>query len=253
MKNFNNLLLISVLSILLIEGCSNKNKNIDVKNDIQLNEIEQYTGKRVSEFENRFYKNNFITKKIANSEDEIGIQTVNKSNCQTHEVYKIQNDECNVTPIKKYKILDDNNQETVKNVKVYSENEIVQNDIIKTPDKIKHELNYNFSFGKNKADFKRTLKTNKEYVLSINKDGQIGIYEKKDNCNDNSVQASCYLDIEKYTLTPDFRNNITLYMNFDGENLHVYNQKFDTYLNIEEPLKIQIDKNNSIVFKVDKD
>jgi hypothetical protein len=262
---------LSLITILSITGCSTIfEKELTPYEPQNMKEIEGFTDKRIEQFNKRYYQQNFIKKEIANSEMEIGIQTINKNVNQNYLKETIEKDELDIVPeinvkvISKEniiinKIVDSNTKKNIETtiekshdiekIKILSKNDIV----VDNNYSIKYKNSFPLLIGENNELLKRDLKTNVEYVLTINDIGGFEIFEKQKDCSlieTKNTNLSCFLDIKNYKESPVLSSKIYVYFIYNNEKIKFYNQKFNSEKNIGEILKIKLNSDKSIFIKV---
>jgi hypothetical protein len=271
MKKIISISSLSIITIMSFSGCSSMFSKYNQKEAYQpqnIKQLENFVDKRVEQFNKRYYQQNFIKKELANPELEMGIQTINKDNSRNYTSEIVKSDDLDITPEVNVKIIERTN---VVNTKTISDNNLTSSDMNTQLEKIKilskndiedtkdYSVRYKDKFplmiGINNELLKRELNTNKDYVLTLDNNYAVAIYEKKNECSNNEVEnsnLSCYLDIENYKTTPNFSSSITIYFNYKDGKIKFYNQKFNSEKNIGESLKITLKDDKTLYIKVNQ-
>lgn len=210
---------IGIFGMLSFTGCfSSDTPNVPIPqhkynlaNDPDYQEIENYVNYKLKQDVNFYYKKNFIERKIASNEDDLGIYTINAEKFSTYKREVVSSD-----PLDKVKF----NIPSIRCISPKNKKDV-------------YKKNFILDISDNKKIKEFDLKSNKYYLLMF--DGKnIKIFEKlsKKECENNPYQTLCYTD--------QVKNNVYFYIKFENNHLIIQNQLVSKIAKPGDLIKLEI-------------
>jgi len=222
---------IGLIGILGFTGCGYTNPDIpsipkqkySMANDPLYQEISNYVDYSLQQDKEFYYKKNFIQRKIASNEDDLGIYTINTQKFSTYKKEHISVD-----------LLDKVKFDIPSIVKIAPKD--------KSGVYLKH-FKLNILNGKIIKEF--NLKTNDYYLLTV-EDGKLSIYNKLDKkeCQTNPYQTLCYTD--------QLKNKTYFYIKFQHNHLIIQNKLISKIVKPGDVVNIYINNNKKYKLLVPK-